>query len=227
MDLLGSSVNYRFIVAVSVLTILFFAINSNAVLAEEKRIEVVGLFKDRAAIVVDGKRFFIKKGEKILGDIRLISSTTEKAVFSVGGTRQELKLGSRVGGFLEKKVGKEVVIWKSPNGMFLTVGSINAFPVNFLVDTGATKVALNRYDAERYGVVLDETVQKVMVSTASGRAPAFLVKLNKIRVGDIALRGVDAIVMEGEHPRKVLLGMSFLNRVNFQQNGRMLKLTSK
>jgi aspartyl protease family protein len=208
-------------------TLFVLVLSSNTSVAGELRIEVVGLFKDRAAIVVDGKQYFIKKGESILGDISLVSSTTEKAVISVGGVTQELKLESRIGGFLEKPASKEVVIWKSPQGMFLTVGSINGFPVNFLVDTGATKVALNRRDAKRYGVVLDETSQKVMVSTASGHAPAFLVKLNKVRVGDIALRSVDAIVMEGEHPRKILLGMSFLNRVDFQQSGRKLKLTTK
>lgn len=199
----------------------------STVIGDERRIEVAGLFKDRAVIIVDGKRHFIKKGETISGNIRLISSTNQEVVLDVDGVRQRLKMGSRIGGFLKKPVGKEVVIWKSSGGMFLTVGSINGYPVNFLVDTGATKLALNRRDAERYGVVIDETLRRVMVSTASGHAPAFLVKLDKVRVGNIALRGVEAIIMEGAHPKRALLGMSFLNRVNFKQSGQSLTLTSK
>ncbi|RLA24634.1 MAG: TIGR02281 family clan AA aspartic protease [Gammaproteobacteria bacterium] len=213
--------------AVATIFLLILLVLANNVMADEPRIEVVGLFKDRAVIVVDGKRYFVKKGKTISGNIKLLSSTNQEVVLEVNGKEQRLKLGGRIGGFLKKPADKEVVIWKSSYGMFLTVGSINGFPVNFLVDTGATKVALNRRDAEHYGVVIDERLRRVMVSTASGYAPAFLVKLNKVRVGSITLRGVDAIVMEGNHPKKVLLGMSFLNRVNFNQKGQSLMLTSK
>ena len=209
------------------LLFVLFALVSTAALTAPVRIEVVGLFKDRAAIVVDGKRYFIRKGEVVLGGIKLLSSTNQEALFKVDGVSQRLKLGNRVGAFLEKVASKKVVIWKSANGMFLTVGSINGFPVNFLVDTGATKLALNRLDATRFGVVIDAQTPKIMVSTASGRAPAFFVRLNKVRVGDITLRGVEAIIMDGSHPKKALLGMSFLNRTDFNQNGQMLTLTEK
>lgn len=219
-------VSYREISFYCVLVLVVCFFFGAEVAGDERRIEVAGLFKDRAVIIVDGKRHFIKKGEMIYGDIRLISSTNQAAILSIKGVQQRLKMGRRIGGVFKKKVTNEVVIWKSPGGMFLTVGSINGYPVNFLVDTGATKLALNRGDAERYGVVIDGVTRKIMVSTASGYAPAFLVKLDKVRLGGIVLRGVEAIVMGGAHPKRALLGMSFLNRVSFKQSGQSLILTA-
>jgi aspartyl protease family protein len=215
------------VVVMKALFFTLFMLASEVALSAPIGIEVVGLFKDRAAIVVEGKRHFVRKGEVVLGRIKLLSSTTQEALFEVDGVSQKLKLGNRVGGYLEPVANKKVVIWRSPSGMFATVGSINGFPVNFLVDTGATKLALNRLDATHFGVVIDAQTPQIMVSTASGRAPAFFVKLNKVRVGDITLRGVEAIIMDGSHPKKALLGMSFLKRTHFNQNGQTLTLTEK
>ena len=69
--------------------------------------------------------------------------------------------------------------------------------------------------------------QPMMVSTASGVSKGFLVKLDTVKVGDISMHNVDAMVLDGTHPTEVLLGMSFLGQVNMQRDGQTMRLKRK
>jgi len=110
-------------------------------------------------------------------------------------------------------------------GHFFTTGSINGSLVQFLVDTGATMISMGVADARRIGVNYLQGERGVS-RTANGVAKVYRVRLESVKVGDIALANVDALVHESEMPY-VLLGMSFLHRLEMRQAGTDLTLTKR
>jgi aspartyl protease family protein len=111
-------------------------------------------------------------------------------------------------------------------GHFTADGEINGRSVRMVVDTGATLVSLPANEARRLGIDYQKG-QKAMMSTANGNAPAYVVKLDTLRVGGVTVNGVDAVVMEGNGLIVPLLGMSFLNRMNMQREGNIMTLTKR
>jgi aspartyl protease family protein len=111
--------------------------------------------------------------------------------------------------------------------MFRTVGSINGLTVRFLVDTGATTLAINAAEARRLGIDYRFVGRKGVVQTAAGNVPAYHLNLDLVRVGDIIQRQVPAVVIEGDSPDHVLLGMSFLGRLEMENTGQALHLREK
>ncbi|MNJ70419.1 hypothetical protein D3C77_668750 [compost metagenome] len=99
--------------------------------------------------------------------------------------------------------------------------------MQFLVDTGATSVAINENQARRLGIDYRAAGQPLLVNTASGTAKAWRVRLNSVKVGAIDVLGVEAVVLEGESPSEALLGMSFLGRVSWREDQGVLRLESK
>ena len=111
--------------------------------------------------------------------------------------------------------------------MFSTIGSINGYPVRFLVDTGATMVAMNGSQARRLGLDFEMEGELQWVTTASGLEKAYRITLDRVKVGDIELTNVDSAVLGGDFPTQVLLGMSFLGRLEMQRAGNLLELRKK
>ena len=111
--------------------------------------------------------------------------------------------------------------------MYSTVGFINGQQVNFLVDTGATWIAMNVHQARSLGINFRYIGKRGSVSTANGIVPFYQVILDKVRVGEIELLNVAAGVLEGSSPPQVLLGNSFLNRVEMQRHGQVMLLKKK
>jgi aspartyl protease family protein len=192
-----------------------------------ERFQVVALFNNRVMVEVDGERHFLKVGETSPEGIGLISSTTEEAVLLIDGRREAHGLGSVVGGTYVEREETEVRIWRDVNGAFNTVGSINGRTTNMMVDTGATSVAISEVEAKRLGIPYRLEGRRIMVNTASGSARAYGVNFDRIKVGDIELHNVEGIVLEGASPRQVLLGMSFLRRVEMENRDEVLLLRSK
>jgi aspartyl protease family protein len=95
-----------------------------------------------------------------------------------------------------------------------------------LVDTGATLISMNQSEARRLGINYLKG-QKGYSQTASGIAGVYRVKLDTVKLGDIVLNNVDAAVHEGDGPPIVLLGMSFLSRVEMKREGERLVLTKR
>ena len=129
-------------------------------------------------------------------------------------------------GFAEP-VRKRLSIAKGPGGHYWITGSVNGQSVPFLVDTGATSVALNEAQARRLGIDFRVSGQPLTVSTASGTARGWRVRLDRVKVGDIEVLGVEAVVLEGGAPAEALLGMSFMGRVGWREEQGMLVLESK
>ncbi len=106
-----------------------------------------------------------------------------------------------------------VVLEQDRNGHYEAEGTINGQAVTFLVDTGATDVALPESTARALGL---EFGPKVRVMTAAGPVNAWLTRLDEVSVGGIRRRNVRASITSGEF-NGILLGMSFLKHYNLQQ----------
>ena len=94
-----------------------------------------------------------------------------------------------------------------------------------LLDTGATMIALPASEATRLGINY-RSGQPAYVSTANGTAPAYRVTLNTVKIGDIEIKQVEALVQEQGLPF-ILLGMSFLNRTEMRREGTQMVLTKR
>lgn len=188
---------------------------------------VMGLFRDKAIILVEGKRHFLSTGERTPEGVKLVEANSRQAVLEIDGQRTVHTLGSRVTASFAKKQVPRVQIYKNHRGLFTTVGSINGLPVQFMVDTGASAVALNRIEASRLGIPYLLEGEKIYVRTASGGSKAYAVKLDTVKLGGILQRNVDAFVVDGDEPHTVLLGMSYLQRVNIKNDGQVMILEQK
>jgi aspartyl protease family protein len=115
----------------------------------------------------------------------------------------------------------EVQLASNRQGHFVMTGQINARSVQFMLDTGATDVAIPDDVAQALGLLQGERVQ---VSTANGRADAFRTTLKRLQIGDIVLNDVRAMVVPGLDGDQVLLGMSAMKQLEFTQRGGTLLL---
>jgi aspartyl protease family protein len=202
------------------------AVSAAAVIAAPD-IRVVGLFKDRAVVSIDGRQRILRVGETSPEGIRLIAADSEAAVLEVDGKEIRGTLDGRVSAHSKSPASQAVQIVRNNAGMYTTVGSINGLPVNFLVDTGATQVAMNSAAARRLGIDYRVVGTASSVTTASGVEHAWVVSLDEVKVGSILLKNVTGIVLEGPQPSKVLLGMSYLGQLEITNNGRLMTLRKK
>lgn len=115
----------------------------------------------------------------------------------------------------------EVKLVGNGQGHFVADGQINGQPVNFMLDTGATDVSIPAGLAERLNL---EKGAPVTLSTANGRSQGYRTRLEQLKLGDIVLHDVRALVAPGLSGNQVLLGMSALKQLEFTQRGGTLLL---
>lgn len=180
-------------------------------------------------VVVDGSRpRTYNVGDTFAaGKVKLVSATSEAAIFEIEGKRQTLTMGAQAISNAYKTAGRPTVVLNADSaGHYLTEGSVNGVPIRFIVDTGATMVSLGMSDARRIGVNY-LSGQRGYSTTANGPAPVYKVKLNAVKVGTITLSNVDGLVHESADMPFALLGMSFLNRLEMKNEGSRLTLTQR
>ena len=192
--------------------------------ASTERVLVQALFLDKAMISIDGRSHLLVVGQPNPEGVVLVSASNDGAVIRINGKQGSFPLSSEVGtSFLtDAEVVEE--LFPDEMGMYSTTGSINEQPVEFVVDTGASLIAMNRQQARRLGIDFRLTGTLGQVTTASGIARVYQVRLKTVRLGEIVLRNVDAVVMNETQPSSVLLGMSFLRNVKMESNGRVMEL---
>jgi aspartyl protease family protein len=210
----------------SAVLLLLFVIGPVANAAES--VSLHALFKDKAILIIDGKRRVVARDEASPEGVRLISTDTsqEQAEIEVDGKRQTLKLGMVMGGF-QSGAPASILLFAEPNGHFYADGLIEGMPVRFMVDTGATMIALSSVHAERLGIDYRKRGKPGHASTAGGIVRTYGLRLNNVRIGDITLYDVDAAVVEGRFPTEPLLGMSFLGRLNMKREGNQMELSQR
>lgn len=196
--------------------------------AAATNVSVVGLFSGKAIVTINGgKQKLLKAGEQTPEGVKLLSADSNRAVLEIDGKQQSLGLGEGVstGGVQDSGDKASVTLTADAQGHFITTGSINGSPTRFLVDTGASAISMSSSEAKRLGIAYLNG-QKALSSTANGVAQVYRVSLNNVKVGDISLNGVEGIVHESAMP-VVLLGMSFLNRVDMKREGSSMVLTKR
>ena len=115
-----------------------------------------------------------------------------------------------------------VVLRRARNGHYLAEGKINGLPLVFLIDTGATDVAIGERTARAMGL---EFGPRIQIITAAGPARAWATRLDRVSLGGLELRNVRAIITPGLGG-EVLLGMSFLKHFSLHQEGENLTIQS-
>ena len=189
-------------------------------------VRVSGLFTNKAVVQIDGGPLqTLSVGQKSAEGVTLVSVERDAATFEIGGKRMTLGMGhARM--TTSDPIGESTVLTANVKGHFYVDGQVNARSVRFVVDTGATLVAIPASEARRLSVDYQKG-QKALMRTANGNATGYLVKLDTVSVGGITIYGVDAVVMEGNGLGSMLLGMSFLNRMNMKREGDIMTLTKR
>jgi aspartyl protease family protein len=188
-------------------------------------IALVGLMSDKAMVVIDGgKRQTLALGATSAEGVKLVALESGAAVFEIDGKRRRMQIGQSVVS-AAKAEKPALVLAADGQGHFITPGSINGESMRFLVDTGATFVSMGAADARRARVDISKgTPGQTM--TANGVAKVWRVRLSSVKIGNITLHDVDATVHQHDMPI-VLLGMSFLNRMEMRRDGTALTLTQR
>lgn len=188
-------------------------------------IALVGLMADKAMVVIDGgKRQMLALGATSPEGVKLVALEAGAAVFEIDGKRRRMQIGQSVVSAAQAEK-PALVLAADGQGHFFTPGSINGEAMRFLVDTGATFISLGAADARRARIDLAKGSPGTTM-TANGVARVWRVRLTSVKVGNITLHDVDATVHERDMPI-VLLGMSFLNRMEMRRDGTSLTLTQR
>jgi len=219
----------RFLIAIHHTLALLFLLTA-ACAATGAEININGVVGNKALVVIDGgKPRWLNSGETTAEGIKLISVSGQSAVVEFGGKRQTLTMGQneRLSGGASGGAGNQsVTLSAGRGGHFVADGSINGVPVQFLVDTGASYISFGSSEAKRIGINY-ENGQKSFSSTANGVVPTYRVKLDVVKVGEITLNNVDAMVHASDNLPVVLLGNSFLNRMEMKRDGEKMVLTKR
>ena len=193
--------------------------------ASAQSLALAGRMGAKALLVIDGRPHTLAVGDSAAG-VTLLQLDDGAATVQVGTQRQVLRLGAapaRLAGTAPAAAAnREIVLSAGPGGHFMTSGSINGRAVQFMVDTGATRVALGRAEAERIGLDLSNA-QRGMTQTANGAVPVQLLTISALRVGEVLLANVPAVVVPAPMPY-VLLGNSFLQRFQMRRDNEVMRL---
>ena len=195
--------------------------------AVAQTVSMGGSLGSNALLVIDGKPRSVAVGATVEG-IRLVSVTGNDAVVEIKGKRVLLRLGDaqvNLGGKASEGGGKQIVLTAQSGGHFHANGAINGQSVRFMVDTGATMVAMDKYEAERLGLDY-KNGRRGITRTANGDMTVYATKLASVRIGDVLVYNVDALVSPAPMPY-ILLGNSFLTRFQMQRDNDQMTLTRR
>ncbi len=197
-------------------------------LAQAQAVNLSGMLGNKALLVVDGSApKLVAPGERFHG-VRVVSTQGQSAVLEIAGQRQTLHIGDApisVGQPAPPSDGARIVLAADSSGHFITQGLLNSKPVQFLVDTGATTIGVSVSDADRIGLEYKQG-QPVQVATANGTVPGWKIRLKSVRMNDVEVREVDAVVTPIAMPF-VLLGNSFLSRFQMSRNNTQMVLEKR
>ena len=185
-----------------------------------------GTMGTRALLIIDGQAQMLAAGQEHKG-VKLISVQGDQAEVERAGKKLQLRVGAapvNVGGAAVQG-GSEIVLHASGGGHFMAQGSINQRATRFMVDTGATTVAISQTEADRLGLDWKKG-DRGAANTANGTVPAFRVQLNALRVGDVEVFNVEAVVLPANMPF-ILLGNSFLSRFQMRRDNDVMRLELK
>lgn len=189
-------------------------------------IEAKMLAQGSAVLMIDGTQRMLREGKRSPEGVLLVSADGKQAVLEIDGKRKTISLSRSIGSQFKQASKTEVRIASGHGGHYETKGLINGSPVDFMVDTGATTIAMNHFVAERLGIDYRGGIP-ITVNTANGTAKAFRVILSSVSVGNIVVHQVEAAVSTTASPSVVLLGNSYLSKVDLKIDQGVLVLKEK
>jgi aspartyl protease family protein len=207
----------------TIIALLLFLACASAAGAD---VALVGVIGDKAAVLAlnGGDPKTVKIGQRWNG-ITVLSIDKDRATIELDGRRRVLQQGQHYRSAAPSSERAQAVLAAGPGGHFMADALVNGNSVRFLVDTGATMIALPAHDAARMRIDYRKG-QPGLMNTANGTAPVYRVTLDTVRLGEIELHSVDAVIFE-RGLDTALLGMSFLNRVEMKREGSTMTLTRR
>jgi aspartyl protease family protein len=189
----------------------------------EADVSVMGVMSNRALLSVDGAppRMYAV-GAALPDGSRLVAVTGNDATIEQDGRRYTASLGQPSARVAAPGAGRKLTLAPDGLGHYSLTGEINGAQARMMIDTGASLVALPAAAAERMGIDYRKG-RRVYVNTANGQATAWRVRIDRLRIGDMELNQLDAVVHESGLSI-ILLGNSFLNRFNMQRDGDQMTL---
>ena len=197
--------------------------------AMAQTVSLAGVLGGKALLIVDGGvPKAVAVGQTHEG-VKVLQAEGDRAVVELAGAKRTLRMGdvpaSVAGGAPAASSGGRIVLPAGSGGHFLGQGLINGRPVTMLVDTGATSIAIGMSDADRLGLDYKNGVP-IRLMTANGAANGWRVKLSSVRLGDVNVYEVDAVITPTSMPF-VLLGNSFLSRFEMNRSNDQLVLVKR
>ncbi|NIF85980.1 TIGR02281 family clan AA aspartic protease [Comamonas sp. Tr-654] len=191
-------------------------------------VALTGVLGSKALLVIDGsapKALAVNESHR---EVRLLQISGDTAVVDIKGRRQTVRLGdapvsvgSRGGTGGAARSGRLVLIADS-RGHFIDRGYINGKTMQYMVDTGASTIAIGRADADRMGLPYEQGVP-VLMRTANGTAQGWRIKLDTVKLGEMEVYGMDAVVAPQSMPY-VLLGNNLLTQFQMTRRGNEMVL---
>lgn len=202
------------------LCVLGAGVALSAIAAPE--VTLSGVFGDKAVLTFpDGAVRTLKKGGAAVNGIRLLHTDSGRSArFDIDGEPVVLTLGAAPVQLASAETTpglQELRLHPDPRGHINVDGAINDHKVRFIVDTGATLVAISADQAKRAGIDYTKG-QRAVSHTANGRVATWTVMFASVRVGNIVLYNVEGAVLESGLSTP-LLGMSALKRIEMQRDG--------
>jgi len=193
----------------------------------DTQVNIVGLFSNKAVLIINGgKPKTLSVGQASDG-VKLIAADSQTATLQIEGNTKRLGMGQAASVAGKSSSGSaSAVLYANSQGHFVSDCQINGASLKFILDTGATSVALNSGDA-KFANIDYKRGEPMQVSTANGVVTAYRVTIATLKIGSITLNQVEASVLEGGSPPLVLLGMSALNRMDMKREDIALTLTKK
>jgi len=184
-----------------------------------KSIYVVALSQDNIVVMIGGRYQRLAVGQSSPEGVKLISADSEAAVLEIEGKQVSYGLNAPLSNVAPPAPeNASARIFPNAQGMYLTTAKLNGHSIEVIVDTGASDVAMNESHASSLGLDYKKHHNGIVnVSTASGMAAAYTVSLDEVSINGVRQRYVDAVVVQGNFPSHILLGMSFLRNVDMQR----------
>lgn len=206
--------------------LLAFTLALAAAAAGAQSVALQGMLGNKALLIVDGGAPKSVAPGETHGGIKVVATQGDQATVEINGRRHTLRVGdapaSVGGGGPGAARGNKIVLTASTGGHFLTQGAINGRAAYFMVDTGATSIAMGAPEADRLGIAYKHGPVG-RSSTANGVVPFHYVKLASVRIGDVEVYDVDAAVLQQSMPH-ILLGNSFLTRFQMTRHNDQMVL---
>lgn len=191
--------------------------------AEAPAVELEALLGNTAVLKINGQRQTLHVGESRDG-VTLEATQATTATLQIDGRAETIGLSQHVGTRYQEPQERVVTIARDAAMQYQTTAIINGHSVLVLVDTGANVVALSSAQARGMNIDYSSGVPSP-VETASGMSTGYAITLQSVIVGGIEVNNVSAMVVNGDYPGTVLLGMSFLHHVKMREHGGILSLS--